>query len=311
MAIRSVFLSILASLCYQAGLDAQQRKPSEPAMFKWVNRFQGADLPGLSHATFRSPSMKLEVGYCIYRPPGYEKKANANRRYPVIYYLHGGRPGNENKSIRLAPIIHRHMLAGNVPPMIYVFVNGGPVSHYNLPDRNHAMGEDVFIKELIPHIDRTERTIANRYGRGLEGFSQGGRGAARIMFRHPILFYSVAPGGAGYATEKRISENDGRENDNLKFAAGYNTWDLARRFAPMSRPPLKILIHVGTEGFNYENNLEYMEFLKSLGIDFERLIVQAAPHSAFKIYQQAGLQIMQFHADNFRTAPRAVGKRRE
>jgi enterochelin esterase-like enzyme len=35
------------------------------------------------------------------------------------------------------------------------------------------MGCDVFINELIPHIDGTYRTIAERSGRGIEGFSQG------------------------------------------------------------------------------------------------------------------------------------------
>jgi endo-1,4-beta-xylanase len=160
----------------------------------------------------------------------------------------------------------------------------------------------VFIKELIPHVDNTERTIANRNGRGLEGFSQGGRGTTRIMFRHPTLFCSAAPGGAGHATEKKISENDGRENENLKFSTGYNTWDLARAYAADPQPPIKILVHVGTEGFNYQNNLGYMKFLDSLKIPYQRLVVEGVPHSALQIYQKRGLKIMQFHVKNFREA---------
>jgi endo-1,4-beta-xylanase len=183
--------------------------------------------------------------------------------------------------------------------MIYVFVNGGPVSHYNLPERENAMGEDVFIKELIPHVDKTYRTVANRQGRALEGFSQGGRGTVRIMFRHPDLFCSAAPGGAGHSTEKRISEENGRESEDLVFAPGYNTWDLAREYAKHPEPKLRILIHVGTEGFNYENNLEYMRFLESLKIPFDRLIVEGVPHSAQKIYERHGLEIMKFHAQSF------------
>ena len=100
-----------------------------------------------------------------------------------------------------------------INPVIYVFVNGGPVSHYNLPDRENHMGEDITVKELIPHIDKTYRTIARREGRGVEGFSQGGRGTTRFMFKHPDLFSSCAPGGSGYETEKKISENGGKENE--------------------------------------------------------------------------------------------------
>ena len=225
-----------------------------------------------------------------------------DRRYPVVYYLHGGRPGSETKSVRLASYIHQHLQAKEVPPMIYVFVNGGPVSHYNLPDRKNAMGEDVFIKELIPQVDAAYRTVASRNGRGIEGFSQGGRGTTRIMFKHPDLFCSAAPGGAGHSTEKRISEENGRENENLIFAPGYNTWDLARKYAKHPEPKLRILIHVGTKGFNYENNLEYMKFLESLHIPFERLIVPDVPHSAQQIYEKRGLDLMKFHAGNFRKA---------
>jgi S-formylglutathione hydrolase FrmB len=269
--------------------------------FKWVNKMPKGDFPGLQHQTFSSPSMKIPVGYCIYLPPAYRDVKQSSRRFPVVYYLHGGRPGSEVKSIRLTPLIDQAIRQGEVPPMIYVFVNGGEVSHYNYPQKK-SMGEDVFVKELIPHVDATYRTIARRAGRGLEGFSQGGRGTTRIMFKHPHLFGSAAPGGAGHATEKRISENDGRESEALKFAAGYNTYDLARKYAANPKPPLKILIHVGTKGFNYENNLAYMKFLDELKIPYQKVIVPEAPHSAMVIYQQQGLRIMKFHAENFRTA---------
>jgi endo-1,4-beta-xylanase len=218
----------------------------------------------------------------------------------VVYYLHGGRPGSETKSVKLAQFIHKHIVDRAVRPMIYVFVNGGPVSHYNMPERKHAMGEDVFVKELIPHIDATYRTIADRSGRAIEGFSQGGRGTTRIMFRHPHLFCSAAPGGAGHATEKRISEQHGRESENLVFAEGYNTYDTATEYAKHKSPALRILIHVGTKGFNYQNNLAYMEFLDSLNIPYQKLIVADAPHSALQIYEKEGLTIMKFHEASFR-----------
>ena len=277
----------------------QKNKPKKkPQPFRWVNELK-QNIPGVQHATFRSPSMQVDVGYCIYLPPQYSKPQNKKQSFPVVYYLHGGRPGSETKSVRLAQYIHKHISNGDVEPMIYVFVNGGPVSHYNMPKREHAMGEDVFVKELIPHIDTTYRTIADRSGRGIEGFSQGGRGTTRIMFKHPQLFCSAAPGGAGHATEKRISEENGRENPNLVFSKGYNTYDLARKYARQPEPRIRILIHVGTKGFNYENNLAYMTFLKSLKIPFKKLIVPDVPHSALKIYEKEGLKLMRFHAKNF------------
>lgn len=282
-----------------AGPSVAVGKKASP--FRWVNAPRA--LPaGVTHSTFTSPSMQVEVGYCIYRPSEYSSAAAANKRYPVVYYLHGGRPGSETKSLSLAKQIHEQIESGACPPMIYVFVNGGPVSHYNMPERENAMGADVFVKELIPHVDATYRTISSREGRGIEGFSQGGRGTTRLMFRYPELFCSAAPGGAGHATEKMISENGGHESETLAFMDGDNTYDLARAYAEsltVESPALPILIHVGTKGFNYQNNLAYMEFLEQLKIPYRRLIVEDVPHSAVGIYEKRGIDIMRFHAANF------------
>jgi hypothetical protein len=45
-----------------------------------------------------------------------------------------------------------------------------------------------------------------------------------------------------------------------------------------------------------------MEFLSSLGIEFERVVVPGVPHSATGIYQQAAERIMRFHASSFAAA---------
>ena len=274
--------------------NGKSKKKKQPP-FAWVNKPKTLP-PQVKHATFRSPSMNCEVGYCILLPKQYEQTKD---RFPVVYYLHGGRPGRETKSVKLAEYLSKHMANGDVPPMIYVFVNGGPVSHYDMPEQSNAQGASVFIHELIPHIDATYRTIAERSGRGLEGFSQGGRATTRLMFRYPELFCSAAPGGAGHATEKRISEEDGRENEKLVFAKGDNTYDLARAYAKDKNPVLPILIHVGTDGINYENNLAYMEFLDQLEIPYSKVIVKDAPHSASKIYDSEAMTLMKFHARNF------------
>ena len=303
----AVLISLGGSLIELA--DAQEANGKKAggkktrAAFSWVNPLAKGEYPsGLQHATFQSPSMETNVGYCIYLPPGYEKSKRGGKRYPVVYYLHGGRPGNETKSVRLVRFIDKAMKNGDVPEMIYVFVNGGKVSHYNTPQFN-SLGEDVFVDELIPHIDSHYRTVADRKHRGIEGFSQGGRGTTRIMFRHPELFSSCAPGGSGYATEKKISQNNGRESDNLVFAKGDNAWDLARQYARDPQPPLRILFHVGNKGFNYQSNLEYIDFLKTLNLPLERLVVQDVPHSAYQIYQKKGLDLMNFHALNFGMPP--------
>ncbi len=275
---------------------AQQKQ----APFQWVNRLPPERTPLLKHGTFHSAANGVEVGYYIYLPPGYDEPANSDLRYPVVYYLHGGRPGGEQKSVSLAPVMDAAIRTGRVPPMIYVFVNGGEVSHYDFPAKK-SLGETAFVKELIPHIDATYRTVARREGRGIEGFSQGGRGAARIMFKHPELFVSASPMGGGHQHEKHAAENGGRETSGVQFEPGNNTYDLAREYASrrMADYPLKILVGVGRMDMNYEANVDWMRHLKELGIPYEEAIAGDAPHSAAACYRELGDRVPLFHARNF------------
>jgi enterochelin esterase-like enzyme len=273
--------------------------------FHWVNPLPADAHPSLRHATYHSKVNDVEVGYVIYLPPGYEDAANASRRYPVIYWLHGGRPGSELKSTFIAPHLRKAMESGKVPPMIYVMVNGGCLSHY---EHQGCLGETTFVSELIPHIDKTYRTIARREGRGLEGFSQGGRGTARIMFKHPQLFASAAPMGGGHQYERTISQNNGAESDSLTISPPTNnTWDLAADYAKkrMKKHPLPILVVVGTKDQNYQPNLDWMAHLDGLGIKYRKIILPDTPHSGREAYNQRGLDIMNFHVANFR---KALGK---
>jgi len=291
------------SLCQQKPKAAKKRKKVQRP-FNWVSPANleslGKIAKGLRHATFESPSMGIEVGYHIYLPPGYEK--DEKRRYPVVFHLHGGRPGGEYKSVNLAGFVDKAIRAKKLQPTIYVFPNGGPMSWYNYPKLENGLGEDVFVKELLPHIDKTYRTIGGREGRAIEGFSQGGRGTTRILMKYPELWCSAAPGGSGYGPEKRIQENEGWESEKIRFLpVGYNAWDLTAQQAENSKvktPP--ILIWVGTKGFNYEDNLKYSKYLDSLGIAHKILFAPEIGHSAREIYSLKGMELMKFHEANFK-----------
>lgn len=297
-----VFLLFVATLPLPAfGQSTAKKKAKKaPAPFAWSNpmgveSMKKAGLPnGLKHATFQSESMGLDVGYFVYLPKAYAE--SPNRKFPVVFHLHGGRPGSEKKSIRLCKFVEEAIAAGTIQPTIYVFPNGGPMSWYNYPQKENGMGEDVFVKELIPHIEKTYRTREL----AIEGFSQGGRGTTRIMMKYPELFVSAAPGGSGYSNEKRVQENDGAESEHVVFAKGYNTWDIAAEYAKSDdKAELPILLWVGTKGFNYENNLEYSSYLKSLGIPHDFLEAPEIEHSAYGIYEIRGDELMGFHQKHF------------
>ena len=281
--------------------------------FRWVNPFPEdfEPPPNLFHKSFLSTSVQQEVGYVVYLPPQYLE--DDYRSFPVVYYLHGGSPGNENKSTYIANFLHKAMSSNTTRPVIYVFINGGEISHWNYPPLA-SMGEDVFVKELISYIDSSYRTIASSSGRAIQGFSQGGRGATRLAFKYPELFSSVAAGGGAYQVERQIAENNGVEYDTrrinperLDFGIGNDAYSLAQSYAASNENKLKIVFWGGTEGFNYNGILEYMEHIDSLDVDYQSYFVGGIGHNSWQLYQSIGIDLMNFHANAFKTSENGGG----
>jgi endo-1,4-beta-xylanase len=65
--------------------------------FQWINEAPEQMHPSLIHLTFPSKANHTDVGFYMRLPRGYDAAENRGKHYPVIYFLHGGRPGNEVK----------------------------------------------------------------------------------------------------------------------------------------------------------------------------------------------------------------------
>jgi enterochelin esterase-like enzyme len=145
-------------------------------------------IPGVQHSAFHSASMKVDVGFNIYLPPGYASRSA--ERFPVIYYLHGIK-GHESSYLGYAQLLNRAIESKAIRPVILVFANGGPTSFFSDSPDHSIMGETVIVRELIPHIDANFRTIASGSARALHGFSMGGSGALKIGFKFPEMFCAI------------------------------------------------------------------------------------------------------------------------
>jgi endo-1,4-beta-xylanase len=269
--------------------------------FSWQNsvneRFELPDQ--LKRGSFISDSMQIPVGYYIYIPDLYYQETQKNFR--TVYYLHGGRPGNEARSVLISNFIHKLQKNESSGSALYVFVNGGELSHYNSEELD-SFGEDVFIQELIPHIDQTYRTVSNKSGRGLEGFSQGGRGATRYMFKYPELFGTVAAGGGSYMIEKLIQDNAGFEDDPrgaksdvYYVGEGNDAWSLAKKHKESKKVTPKLLLWSGSEDPNLPSIEEYKNYLDKLNINYDFLIAEGVDHNPMLFYEKLGERLMFFH----------------
>ena len=103
-----------------------------------------------------------------------------------------------------------------------------------------------------------------------------------------------------------MSERGGEEvrrSSVLVHAPENNSWDLATAFGerrPM--PDLEILVAVGSADVNYQGNLEWMEYLRALGIPFEQRIPSGVPHDPRGLLGALGPSVEAFHDRCFAAA---------
>ena len=121
----------------------------------------------------------------VYLPASYA--SSPNRRYPVVYFLHGYGAHAETywNSLSVASAADA---AGS--EMILVLPDAFTVYDGSMFSNSPATGDwETFIADdLVSHIDGHYRTIANRSARGLSGHSMGGYGTVRIGMKRPEAF---------------------------------------------------------------------------------------------------------------------------
>ena len=170
----------------------------------------------LEGVTMSSSLLNRGVRYSIYLPPDYYV---SNRRYPVVYLLHGY-TDDETGWTQFGEadrLIDEQIKAGTLPPMIVVMPDGG-VTWYMNDYLNKTRYEDMFVTELIPHIDSTYRTRAKRDFRGVSGLSMGGHGSLLLAMHHPELFGSCAALSAAVFTDESMKTMpDDRYNEVFSF----------------------------------------------------------------------------------------------
>lgn len=130
-------------------------------------------------------------------PPSYGK--SAQRRYPVVYALHGYSIGAEQwiKEIHVPQVIEGALGKG-AKEMIVVFPDSKTVHNGSMYSSSATTGDfERFIAEdVVRYVDANYLTLADRRSRGLVGHSMGGYGASRIGMKHADVFgalYLMSP----------------------------------------------------------------------------------------------------------------------
>jgi S-formylglutathione hydrolase FrmB len=128
----------------------------------------------------------------VYLPPSYQNEPN--RRYPVVYTLHGyGLHAEQWMGFANFPSLEKDVAAGTAKEMILVAPDAFSLHNGSFYSNSQATGDwETFLAvELVGYIDSHYRTLANRASRGLVGHSMGGYGTFRIGMKHPEVFSSL------------------------------------------------------------------------------------------------------------------------
>jgi S-formylglutathione hydrolase FrmB len=184
-------LTVLAT----APAFSQSAAPAAPAVLK--GKLERVKVHGKSlEGNLMGESASPEVS--IYLPPSYA--TDANRRYPVVYLLHGytgtdlGYFGPTGRQLHL--IAERVFDAGGKSPareMILVMPNGMNAYGGSMYSNSVTTGdwEGYVAEDLVAYMDSRYRTIPARESRGLAGHSMGGYGAMRIGMKRPDVFAAI------------------------------------------------------------------------------------------------------------------------
>lgn len=172
---------------------------SEPAYYDARKVAHG----NVSRHIYHSDVLDGEREIFVYTPPGYDAK----KKYPVLYLLGGsGELASGWSTDGRANFIADNLLAdGKMVPMIIAMPNN-QVLHRSDPnhvDKTYKLFEQELRKQIVPFMDKTYSTIADRKGRAIAGLSMGGRHTQVVGMNDLDLFSSFGILSAGdLETEK-------------------------------------------------------------------------------------------------------------
>jgi enterochelin esterase-like enzyme len=165
----------------------------------------------------------------VYLPPDYEQ--NTSARYPVLYLQHGAGEDERGWAVQghVCQIMDNLIAEKKAQPMLIVMERGyavkpgeqpvamrppqsrsgtnatsqtGPPRDFNRMFNVDTLG-DLLVNDLIPTIDKTYRTKADREHRAMAGLSMGGMQTRAITLAHLDTFSQIGVFSGG-----SISTND-------------------------------------------------------------------------------------------------------
>jgi enterochelin esterase-like enzyme len=189
-------------------------------------------LPGEVHAVITGPRSGVTGDVVVWLPPQYNQREYAHADFPVIQLLSGypGSPGSWFHSLDVTNVLAAEVQRMAARPVILVGAAINVDPPHNPDCSNIPGGPQVatwLTQDVRDLINTSFRTVTDRSGWGLMGYSEGGLCASKLLLQYPTEF----------AAAVSMSGDDHPDGDLLKpGTVAYNEnsplWLLQHRPAP-------------------------------------------------------------------------------
>ncbi len=153
----------------------------------------------LEHQTFKSKVLNRSINYAMLLPAEYE---NSTTKFPVVYLLHGYGETETGWYQGGSAQYFIDQFAAETVPMIYVMPEGFNSYYVNRFD-GHFPYMDMFVNELVPHIDSLFQTVKDARHRAVMGYSMGGYGSLILPLKNPGVFKTSVVLSMSFRTDEQ------------------------------------------------------------------------------------------------------------
>jgi enterochelin esterase-like enzyme len=148
----------------------------------------------------------------VYMPPGYESNSE---KYPVLYLLHGAGDNDDSwTSVGRAHFILDNLIAAKkAKPMLIVMTAGHATAAQGNAGGFLSATDDFardFTMDVMPHIEKHYRVIADRAHTAIAGLSMGGSQTLNIAIPHLSRFAYIGVFSSGLIGEFPAAGRAGR-----------------------------------------------------------------------------------------------------
>ena len=180
------------------------------------NSFASPGLRIMESMVMHSRILNQDVHFSVCLPKTYY---HSKQSFPVVYLLHG--LGDDETSWleygQISQYADKSVADGEIKPMIFVMPEGFRTYYVN-DYKGTFLYQDMFVKELVPHIDSLFRSLADKKHRALMGYSMGGYGALILPAKNPEVFKTGVVLSMSFRTDEQYM-NESQDGWNSQWGS--------------------------------------------------------------------------------------------